>query len=193
MVCPRFRAPGYDPSDVTDPDIPSGGQVRDSQADGSAGSPQSEQVPQDADHEYHASAVWDGDAMGAGMIRLGESVVSSPIAGARELGGSGSGTNPEELLVGALAACFINTWAIFLKKLQVPYAEPAIRVTGTLGKDPAGGFRMTGAVIRARVPESLLAADRPKVEKTLSLTEKYCIISKAVRAAMPVRVEIETV
>jgi peroxiredoxin-like protein len=178
---------------MADADIPSGGQVRDSQADGSGESPRREPIPQETEHEYHASAVWTGDAAGAGKVRLGEAGVSAAIAGARELGGSGSGTNPEELLVGALAACFVNTWAIFLKKLQIPYAEPAIRVTGTLGKDPAGGFHMTGAVIRARVPESLLAADRPKVEKTLSLTEKYCIISKVVRAAMPVRVEIETV
>jgi organic hydroperoxide reductase OsmC/OhrA len=48
-------------------------------------------------------------------------------------------------------------------------------------------------VIRVRVPAALLAADRPKVEKTLQLAEKYCIISKVVRAAMPLEVKIEGV
>jgi uncharacterized OsmC-like protein len=52
---------------------------------------------------------------------------------------------------------------------------------------------MTGATVHARVPEPLLAADRPKVEKSLALAEKYCIISKVARAAMPVKVEIEAV
>ena len=41
-----------------------------------------------------------------------------------------------------------------------------------------------------RVPAALLAADRAKIEKTLSLAEKYCIISKVARAAMPLSVEI---
>jgi organic hydroperoxide reductase OsmC/OhrA len=50
---------------------------------------------------------------------------------------------------------------------------------------------MTGIVIQARVPESLLAADRPKIEKSLALAEKYCIVSKVARAAVPVKVEIE--
>ena len=43
----------------------------------------------------------------------------------------------------------------------------------------------------ARTAGALLGADRPKVEKSLSLAEKYCIISKVVRAAMPLKVEIE--
>jgi uncharacterized OsmC-like protein len=50
---------------------------------------------------------------------------------------------------------------------------------------------MTGIVLHARVPESLLASDRPKIEKSLALAEKYCIISKVAGAAVPVKVEIE--
>ena len=67
-----------------------------------------------------------------------------PIGGAKELGGCGKGANSEEMLLAAVGTCWIGTWAIFLKKLGVPYPEPRIRLTGELGKDPAGGFRMTG-------------------------------------------------
>lgn len=52
---------------------------------------------------------------------------------------------------------------------------------------------MSGAVVYARVPATLLEADRAKLEKTLSLAEKYCIISKVAKAAMPLKVEIEPV
>ena len=117
----------------------------------------------------------------------------STIAGSRKPDEPAASANPEELLLAAVAACFVNTWAIFLKKLQVAYPEPAIRLDGSLGKDPAGGYRMTGAVIHALVPASLLEKDRARVEKTLQLSEKYCIITKVARAAMPVRVEIEAV
>lgn len=180
---------------VADEEIPSGRNERASQADGAAAASPAP-VPPAAGEEhslFSVSAVWSGDGAGSGRVRTDDGILDAPIAGATKLGGAGGAANPEELLLAAIAACFVNTWAIFLRKLQVAYAEPALRVTGTLSSDPAGGFRMTGAVIHARVPGALLAADKPKVEKTLALAEKYCIISKVARAAMPVRVEIESV
>ncbi|HEY6066013.1 MAG TPA: OsmC family protein [Thermoanaerobaculia bacterium] len=167
--------------------------MRDSQADGSARTASREEPAGEPEKSFEASAAWTGDATGRGELLLGTDASLIPIAGSPELGGSGGAANPEELLLGAIAACFINTWAIFIAKLQIDYPRPAIRVAGTLGNDPAGGYRMTGVVVRARVPEALLATDRAKVEKTLSLAEKYCIISKVARAAMPLKVEIEPV
>jgi organic hydroperoxide reductase OsmC/OhrA len=143
-------------------------------------------------HRFQVNAAWTGDAAGAGEVEVPEGA-SISFAGAKSLGGSGGRANPEELLLTSLGACFLNTWAIFLKKLGIAYTEPTIRVEGELGKDPAGGYRMQKAVIHARVPASLLADQKAQIEKTLALAEKYCIISKAVRAAMPLSVEIEGV
>jgi organic hydroperoxide reductase OsmC/OhrA len=142
---------------------------------------------------FTISGTWSGDGMGCGELHLPQGDLSVPIGGARELGGCGIGANPEEILLGGIAACFLNTWAIFLKKLNVPYPEPALRVSGELGPDPAGGFKMLGATIHAGVPRALLADQREQMEKALQLAEKYCIISKVVKAAMPVRVEVEEV
>jgi organic hydroperoxide reductase OsmC/OhrA len=141
---------------------------------------------------FEVNAAWSGDAMGSGSAQLpsGDRIA---FAGATTLGGSGGRANPEELLLTALSACFLNTWAIFLKKLAITYAEPAIRVGGELGADPAGGFKLQNAVIHARVPAALLADQKAAVEKTLALAEKYCIVSKVVRAAMPLSVEIEPI
>ena len=155
-----------------------------------------EQVSSPANEDrnlFTVDAIWSGDGMGCGKVRLPQGDLSVPIAGSKSLGGCGLGTNPEELLVAAVAACFINTWAIFLKKLSVAYAEPAVRATGTLGKDPAGGYKMLEMVLYARVPSSLMTAQKAQIEKTLALSEKYCIISKVAKAAMPVRVEVEEV
>jgi len=141
-------------------------------------------------HRFEVSASWSGDGAGRGEVRVGDTV-AVPIAGAVVLAGSGRGANPEELLLAATAACFVNTWAIFLKKLGVPYSEPSLSASCEVGPDPAGGFRVTALSLRARVPADLLAAHRPAVEKTLSLAEKYCIISKVVRAGVPMKVEID--
>jgi len=94
------------------------------------------------------------------------------------------GANPEELMLGAVAACFVNTWAIFLKKLNVGYAEPAVRVSGTLGPDPpAASSCWTRRSPRGCRPPP----GRPEGpgREDLSLAEKYCIISKVTKAAMP--------
>jgi organic hydroperoxide reductase OsmC/OhrA len=144
-------------------------------------------------HRYAVGAVWSGDEKGCGEVTAGGGAVRIPIGGATELGGCGKGANPEELLLAAVGACFINTWTIFLKKLGITYAEPALRVTGELGKDPAGGFKMLSAKIHARVPSSLMSEKKAEVLKTLQLTEKYCITSKVVKAAMQLQVVVEEV
>jgi osmotically inducible protein OsmC len=144
-------------------------------------------------HRFEVRAAWSGDAAGSGRVVVTEGAFPIPIAGAKVLGGSGGRANPEELLLAAVGACFVNTWAIFLKKLGVAYDEPTLRVSGELGKDAAGGFRMQKTVIHARVPAPLLTAQRAQIEKTLQLAEKYCVVSKVARAAMPVIVEVEEV
>jgi len=147
-------------------------------------------MPDAQTHRFEISASWSGDGAGRGQVRVSDSV-AVPIAGAVVLGGSGGSANPEELLLAATAACFVNTWAIFLKKLAVPYSEPSLSASCEVGPDPAGGFRVTALALRARVPADVLGAHRPAVEKTLSLAEKYCIVSKVVRAGVPMKVEIE--
>lgn len=174
--------------------VPSGKQTKASQADGATeGSATRDAERAGETHPYEVSISWSGDAEGSGELRTSSAGVAVPIGGARELGGCGRGANPEELLLGAVGACFVNTWAIFLKKLGVTYAEPSLRVTGELEKDPAGGYRMRRATIHPRVPSSLLVEKRDEIAKTLQLAEKYCIISKVAKAAMPLDVVVEEV
>ena len=142
---------------------------------------------------FSPGVVWSGDGKGCGEITAAGGTLKIPIGGSTELGGCGRGANPEELLLASVGACFVSTWAIFLKKLNVAYAEPALRVTGELGKDPAGGFKMLSAKIHARVPSSLFAERKADIEKTLQLAGKYCIVSKATKASMPVEVVVEEV
>ena len=169
-------------------EIPSGKHTHVSQADGapSGGTPASAET-----HTYHVSLTWAGDGMGCGEALVADENFRIPIGGGKELGGCGKGANSEEMFLAAVGTCCIGTWAIFLKKLGVPYPYPEVGLTGELGKDPAGGFRMTKTSIFARVPEAILAEHRPALEKTVRLSEKYCIISKIARAAMPVEAIIE--
>jgi len=184
--------------------IPSGERTKTPQADGAdsareAGSEPARQagsgVPSPAEEVqlFSVGVTWSGDGSGCGEVRVADAALGIPIGGAKGLGGCGKGANPEELFLASVGACFVNTWAIFLRKLQVAYAEPALRMAGELRRDPSGGYQLTKATITARVPASLLSSEREKVGKTLALAEKYCIISKVAKAAMPVEVVIEEV
>jgi len=183
---------------MAEAEIPTGKETKTPQADGAAPAGESQaartgQPPGEEIDRYSVGVTWAGDAMGCGEVRVADGSFVVPIGGSKELGGCGKGANPEELLLAAVGACFVNTWAIFLQKLKVSYAEPAVRMGGTLGRDPAGGYKMSAMTIHALVPAALLAGGRENVEKTLALAEKYCIISKVAKAAMPVTVVVEEV
>ena len=151
------------------------------------------EAEKDAPREFHVGVTWDGDGAGHGAVVTAEGSQKIEIGASRSLDGSGHGANPEELLLAAVGACFVATWAIFLKKLNVQYAVPGLKLSGRLEKDPAGGYKMTRIDVTAVVPAELLASRKADIEKTLALTEKYCIVSKAARASMPVEVKIAQV
>ncbi|HXM75659.1 MAG TPA: OsmC family protein [Thermoanaerobaculia bacterium] len=175
---------------MTKEHIPSGKNTHAPQADGSPASAAALSAPEEIP-QFSVSIDWVGDGSGCGFANVTQDSFAIPIGGAKELGGCGKGANPEELLLAAVGSCFAATWGIFLKKLAVPYPEPSLRLTGALGKDPAGRLRMAYVTIHARVPASLLASQRALIEKTLALSEKYCIISKVAKAAMPLNVVVE--
>lgn len=111
------------------------------------------------------------------------------MSGAPAFDGKEKPVNPEELLLAAVEACFIQTWGIFVGKLKLPLEDLALTGTCDVQADPAGGFRVTRMTLAPKVPAALWADRRADVEKTLALAEKYCIVSKAVKTGLELRVE----
>jgi organic hydroperoxide reductase OsmC/OhrA len=134
---------------------------------------------------FSISATWN-PSVKEGRLANGDGSFAAAHAGAAALDGKDGVVNPEELLLSAVAACFVQTWAIFVGKLKLPIPAPRVDATCVLEKDPAGGFRVARIDLAARVPAALLEERRADVDKTLALAEKYCIVSKAVRGSIPV-------
>jgi len=118
-----------------------------------------------------------------GHLTSAGGTLSTHFGGALSLGGRADRTNPEELLLAALVACFVQTWAIFLAKLKVPVEKPLLDGRCELEKDPAGGFRVVKFLLIPHVPKAFWDGRRAEIQKTLELTEKYCIVSKVVRGS----------
>lgn len=132
------------------------------------------------EHRYTATATWDATER-SGALASGSALLEVPFGGAPSLGGRTDRTNPEELLLGAVVTCFVQTWAIFLAKLRVPLPSPRVDGAIELDADPAGGYRVSRIDLVAHVPAALLSEREADVAKTLALAEKYCIVSKAVK------------
>ncbi|HTS01997.1 MAG TPA: OsmC family protein [Thermoanaerobaculia bacterium] len=135
---------------------------------------------------FSISASWNSAAK-AGRLASGDGSFETAHVGT-SAGTKAPGPNPEELLLAGVTACFVQTWAIFLEKLRVPLEAPRVDATCEMDKDPAGGFRVTRIDLFPIVPPALLEGRRADVDKTLSLAEKYCIVSKAVKGAVPISV-----
>ena len=141
---------------------------------------------------FSISASWNIAAK-EGRLANADGTLDSAHGGAPALGGKAGTPNPEEILLSAVAACFVQTWAIFLGKLKVDIPDPLVDGVATMEKDPAGGFKVTSITLTPHVPKALLEARKADVDKTLSLAEKYCIVSKAVKASLALTVEAKAV
>ncbi|KUP23400.1 OsmC family protein [Paenibacillus sp. DMB5] len=139
-------------------------------------------------HPFHLKAVWNGGRNSEGHIDAGglKTVISIP----QEMGGPGTGTNPDEMLLGAAATCYLITLAAMLERSGITPQELTLESEATV--DVTNNVftyeRITHKpriVLRADVTEAELA----KTDRLAHKAEQSCMISRAVAG----NVTIETV
>ncbi|AZG47393.1 organic hydroperoxide resistance protein [Gordonia insulae] len=96
----------------------------------------------------------------------------------KEMGGSGEGSNPEELFSAGYAACFLGALRATSKQAGTPVSDDStVTVTIGIGKDPEdGGFGLTAA-IEAYIP----GVDQAKAQELAEGAHAFCPYSKATR------------
>jgi osmotically inducible protein OsmC len=134
--------------------------------------------------ERTAEARWDGELKsGKGNIKLGSGAFEGPYSFGTRFESS-PGTNPEELIGAALAACFSMALAATLGKT----GHPATRVesTATVHLEKVGegsGITRIGLKTRGVVP----GLSEDEFKKVAEQTGKTCIIAR-VLGAVPISV-----
>jgi osmotically inducible protein OsmC len=133
----------------------------------------------------HASATWEGGLKGGNGKFEGKSGV---ISGAYSFGtrfGGAQGTNPEELLAAAEAACYSMALAGALEAAGTPAERVHTDASCTI-EPVSGGFKITSMLlkVRARVPN--VSADA--FQKAAQDTKSGCPVSKAL-AGVDISVE----
>src|SRR3954466_8485024 len=101
--------------------------------------------------QYVASATASG--------REGRAVTSDgrldvTLAAPRELGGSGEGTNPEQLFAAGYAACFASALGVVARQRKVRDFDAAVTADVSLSGSATSGFNLA-VVLHVELPEEI--------------------------------------
>jgi len=137
-------------------------------------------------HEFAQKAVWQGGRDGHGALAVGG--IDVPLSIPVQLKGPGAGSNPEELMLSALAACFSMTLGLIAVRAQpaVQRIETEIHGTVDLVRQPRPNLKFLE--IRFS-PHLWLAADQPEPSadallKLCQQAEDGCFITQTVKAGV---------
>ncbi|MCB0824827.1 MAG: OsmC family protein [Armatimonadetes bacterium] len=141
-------------------------------------------------HEYPVTVQWQGGRGGSGKVTADTSGSSSTLAVPAEFGGTGGGTNPEEMLCEAVASCYSITFGIIADMRKLPVVGFEVKAVGEV-EENGPTFTYKKITIRPTITLASDASDdQMKMAEDMShKADSYCIITNAVRGKVEIVVE----
>ncbi|TFJ93420.1 OsmC family protein [Lentibacillus salicampi] len=143
-------------------------------------------------HHFHLKADWPGGRNSSGTIEAGN--LQTTISIPPEMDGPGMGTNPDEMLLGAAATCYLITLAAMIERADLPLKEMALDSEGIV--DVTNGVFTYEKIIHkpyVALQDSAEEKDYKKLRKLVEKAESDCMISRAVKGnvAMELQADIQ--
>jgi len=130
---------------------------------------------------YTAKAhVTGGRAEGHGTSSDGQLAVDLRLP--TEMGGTGGGTNPEELFAVGYAACFEGALGVVARRADADVSDAAIDSEVSLSPDGKGGFQLSAA-LNVTLPN---VADADAAVELVRAAHSVCPYSNATRGNIEV-------
>lgn len=130
-------------------------------------------------HHFHLTAEWSGGRNSEGYIETGN--LKSKVSIPPEMDGPGIGTNPDEMLLGAAATCYMITLAAMIERTETPVSKLSLESEGLV--DVTNGVITYKKIIHK--PTVILqkneAESRTVIERLVQKAEKSCMISRAIQ------------
>ncbi|MBH9966326.1 OsmC family protein [[Bacillus] enclensis] len=142
-------------------------------------------------HSFYIKTDWPGLRNDVGTLT--STTLNTEISIPPEMDGPGAGTNPDEMLLGAAATCYIITLAAMLERSRIPKAS--------LTMESEGIVEVEKGVITYKkiIHRPILVLSKGCTEKELAAAtklavkaEQSCMISRAVKGNVDIELE-ETV
>ena len=125
-----------------------------------------------ADLFFESRLSWAGKA---GQVQVGGENFRFSVPAS--MGGLGVGTNPEELLLSAVGACYTATLSGLLNSAGLPAAAVGVRVDGTVSDHPGPSARVSSLVVNP----TFIGADAGResdYEKAAVKARERCFIGR---------------
>lgn len=141
-----------------------------------------------AEHTFHLTANWPGGRNDVGTIDAGQ--LKTEVSIPPEMDGPGIGTNPDEMLLGAAATCYIITLAAMMERGKLHKESLTMESVGIV--DVTNGVITYKEILHKPVIVLKNDATEKDIKKAHVLAEKAeasCMISRAIRGNVEVRLE----
>ncbi|MBO1910688.1 OsmC family protein [Sporosarcina sp. 6E9] len=140
------------------------------------------------EHYFHLTANWPGLRNDVGTIDAGN--LKTKVSIPPEMEGPGIGTNPDEMLLGAAATCYIITLAAMMERSNLEKEVLTMESVGVV--DVTNGVITYKKIIHK--PSIVLKADATEKDKSLALrlaekAETSCMISRAIQGNVEVELQ----
>ncbi|HRP34882.1 MAG TPA: OsmC family protein [Gammaproteobacteria bacterium] len=103
--------------------------------------------------------------------------------------GEGSGPNPSQLLLAAIANCLSASLLFAMRKFRNEPARLRATVTAVRERNAAGRWRIPRAEVTIHLPDA--ADDYRNLDRILAQFEEFCIVTQSVREGIEVTTRIE--
>jgi lipoyl-dependent peroxiredoxin len=113
----------------------------------------------------------------SGVVKSDDGALDVNLRLPTELGGSGGGSNPEQLLAAGYAACFHGALALLASRAGITLMNFTVDASVTFARDPMDGLFLLSADIRINLP----GLDRTLAAELIRNTERICPYAKMFR------------
>lgn len=122
---------------------------------------------------------WGNGRNGTGVLQATK--LKSEISIPQEMGGPGIGTNPDEMLLGAAATCYLITFATLLENAKIEVERLTMQAEGIV--DVTNGiFTYEKILYKPNVfIQTVTTHEKEKVMRLARKAEQTCMISKALK------------
>ena len=120
-----------------------------------------------------------------GRAHSADGAIDVQINPPKEVGGSGVGTNPEQLFAAGYAACFDNALASVARLEKLNPGRTSVTALVGLAKHPDGGYALD-VELRVTIPE----LPHDQAQSLLAKAHQRCPYSRATRDNLDVRLTL---
>lgn len=140
-------------------------------------------------HTFKMQLRWGNGRSGSGNLEAAK--LQSEISIPKEMGGPGIGTNPDEMLLGAAATCYLITLATLLENSKIQVASLSMQAVGVV--DVTNGVFTYEKIIHKPhiVLKNTTEREQKRIHRLAEKAEQTCMISKALKGNVEIEYHIQ--